>query len=125
MSRDTVEIDGKGQPMTQRTDSLPCPHCNRAFCDCTPANRTGLTPGELERQRDELLDLLSDAWRDIFQTARANQTNLTGVDIITPEDEPIPELIGKHHVHQAGIDESLRLVERIKSAITSATKDKP
>lgn len=96
------------------------------------ANRTGLTPSELEkerdeykRQRDELLDLLSDAWRDIFQTARANQTNLTGVDIITPEDEPIPELIGKRHVHQAGIDESLRLVERIKSAITSATKDKP
>lgn len=20
----------------QRTDSLPCPHCNRAFCECSP-----------------------------------------------------------------------------------------
>lgn len=65
----------------------------------------------------KLIALLSECRSDIFQTARTNQTNLTGLDIITPEDPPIPARIDKCKVNQRGIDESLELVKRIEKTL--------
>lgn len=89
----------KGPPMTQRTDSLTCPHCNRAFCNCTPDNRTGLTPSELERLLRSLYNEVSACW-GMEGTAR--------------------EAFGNTN-YQAVADK----LEQVKAAITSATKDKP
>jgi len=55
--------------------------------------------------------------RDIWQTARANQMSLTGVDIACRYDSPCPEAVGKPSVHQRGVDESLALVREIDAAL--------
>jgi len=57
---------------------------------------------------------------DIWQTARANQTNLNGVDPLFPDDGPCPGCIGKNQVHQAGIDESMGLIRRVEQFLHAA-----
>ncbi len=74
---------------------------------------------ELEAVVRRLHRALSAARSDIFQTARSNQCNLTGKDIISPDDRPIPERIGHTAVHQRGIDESLALVDQIDATLAS------
>jgi hypothetical protein len=69
---------------------------------------------EIERLRGLLVrarDMLWEARTDIVQTALVSQANLTGVDLANPEDEPRLSLVGKHFVHQAGVDESLRVAK--------------
>lgn len=68
---------------------------------------------ELKSELCAARDLLRDAWSDIWQTVRANQTNLNGRDPNFPNDEPCAECIGKNVIHQAGIDASKRLHARI------------
>ena len=81
----------------------------------------------LQRERDDLriligvaIRLLSDARRDIYQTARVNQGNIDGVDPTFPNDPPCVEIIGRHFVHQRGVDESMRLIQRIKDFLAAA-----
>ena len=57
--------------------------------------------------------LLRKCWSDIFQTARVNQGNLNGVELLEPNDNACEEWIGKHFVNQGGVDASLRLREEI------------
>lgn len=68
--------------------------------------------GEIERLRN-LLGQASATMRvmarDIRDTARANQVNLTGLDLCDPHDPPIPSRIGNCQVHQPGINQSLRV----------------
>lgn len=80
---------------------------------------------DLQRHLDELVEVLRAARSDIFQTARSNQCNLTGQDIVFPDDAAIPELIGKNTVHQAGVDESLRLEKRIRETLARIKTTQP
>ena len=73
----------------------------------------------LTRRVEYLEGLLRLCRSDIFQTARVNQANLTGVDLLMPDDLPCIERIGKHHVHQQGVNESLKLVDKIAAALAA------
>jgi hypothetical protein len=73
----------------------------------------------LRARVEELEGALRECYTDIFQTARANQSNLTGVDLAMPDDPPCLEAIGKRYVHQQGINESLRLLERVAAALAA------
>jgi hypothetical protein len=81
---------------------------------------------EVFKERERLRKALCSASRmisclqvDIWQTARVNQGNLNGVDPNFPNDKPCQEWIGKHHVHQQGVDESLRLAELAKTELVA------
>lgn len=77
-----------------------------------PARAEVLSPKAAAAFLDEALGLLMDLRRDAWQTARTNQMNLTGVDLLVPGDGPHEACVGHTRVHQPGIDESLELVER-------------
>lgn len=75
---------------------------------------------ELKAERDRLKVMLGKARSDIWQTARANQGNINGVDMLTPGDEPCKEWIGNHFVHQAGVDESLGVIAEIDALLAES-----
>lgn len=68
---------------------------------------------------DKAGDLLMTCSSDIFQTARVNQANINGMDLTFPDDKPCLLRIGKHFVHQAGVDASLRLREGVRELLRS------
>ena len=83
----------------------------------------------LQAERDELREvvervyaLVSAMQSDMWQTARANQTNLDGRDPLFPADAPAQECAGRHRIHQSGIDESLRLVKQSKAWLREAAE---
>lgn len=61
-----------------------------------------------------LLDAINAATADLWQLARVAQYNLTGADIVFPEDAAAgrPEI--QRQVHQAGVDETLAIRERLE-----------
>lgn len=74
---------------------------------------------ELEDALCKAEDQLFAAASDIWQTARANQRNLTGADPLFPSDDPCPSSIGSTVVHQIGINESLRVAANCRSVGSS------
>lgn len=142
MSRDTIEIDKKGPPMTQTSKLGITPgecfltgrndhteisgfmvigihrednstfatayvaHIDdaRLYADAhNVANRTGLTPSELERQRDELLEVL----KEIRHFAGA------GIGMAAKND------------HAEAVTLATWIIEKVDEAITSATEPHP
>jgi len=78
----------------------------------------------LKATRDGLLKALGEchqvlglASSDIYQTARVNQANLTGVDLPNLYDRPCKSRIGTFFVSQRGVDESLQLVNQIRCVL--------
>jgi hypothetical protein len=60
----------------------------------------------------ECCNALHEACVDIGQTARANQMNLNGRDIVFPSDATSLPSIGKTIIHQEGIDQSLEIQKK-------------
>jgi hypothetical protein len=69
-----------------------------------------------------LESLLSKAKGDMYQTARTNQCNLTGIDLTFPEDGVSEMSIGKRKVNQHGIDETLNIIEDIQTYFSGKSK---
>jgi len=75
-----------------------------------------VSPCSLSAEEVKLLkSALWAARRDIWQTLRVNEKNLTGIDPVFPDDEPckpkVPALI-----HRAGLDESYDVHRQICKA---------
>lgn len=84
---------------------------------------TNTDPQEVVKAVGRMRELLWRCRNDIFQTARSNHCNLTGIDLNSPEDGPVTERIGNCHVHQSGINESLALVRDIETALANQRKE--
>lgn len=70
-----------------------------------------------ELEAEQLADALWNARRDIWQTARVTEYNLSGRDPTFPEDSPVePPRIPKQ-IHRAGLDESYRVHAEVCEAI--------
>lgn len=72
---------------------------------------------KLQARVEELKSALSMARSDIWQTARANQGNINGMDPVFPEDPPCEGRIGNHFVHQRGVDQSLKTISEIDTLL--------
>ncbi|MFI4861812.1 MAG: hypothetical protein ACIAXF_14160 [Phycisphaerales bacterium JB063] len=116
MSRHFTDPHGqRWEPVAMHYDGE---HPDHGPCGCDACLRERIA--ELEAVVEKLARTLSAARSDIVQTVRSNQCNLTGEDIITPEDRALPERIGRTAIHQRGIDESLAIVKRIDADLTAA-----
>jgi hypothetical protein len=67
----------------------------------------------------ELEGMLVRARSDIYQTARVNQAAINGKDLEFPNDPPCELWIGKHKVHQVGIDDSISLIKDIDAVLST------
>lgn len=102
-----VLIDWMHHSVHQKTGSGPSGdvwHAYEVFACCGRGGQT----------IEEARDLLRKCVSDMFQTARTNQGNINGVDPVFPDDAPCVERIGKHHVSQDGVDETMRLINKVR-----------